>query len=161
MVHAAGLFHGAQKPLFVDGLLEKVDRALEDGVDRRVDVAVGREKDYGKDVFLDFQLMLQVGARGARHLEVEHETARHLRVVALEKGEGAVVGHALPALHLQKEGEGAAQGWIVVDDANERRLLQSFLRERHASFPPQRTVTTSFRAKRDFGRVALRSSLAR
>ena len=55
----------------------------------------------------------------------------------------------------------AAQGRIVVDDANERRLLQSFLRERHASFPPQRTVTTSFRAKRDFGRVALRSSLAR
>ena len=159
MVHAAGLFDGAQKAFLVDGLLQKIDRALEHGVDRRVDVAVGGEKDHGQDVFLDLQLMLQIRPRRARHLEVEHETARHLRVVLFEKGEGAVVGNALPALHLQKEGEGAPQGRIVVDDPNEGRLLQDFLRERHGG--PQRTVTTSFKAKRDFGREALRSSLAR
>ncbi len=92
-------------------------------LDGHLDVAVGAHEDDGQVIGQFDELLMELHAGEARHANVEDAAARHGGIVLLEKGLRARIGLHAPAFALDKILVGLAHAAVVVDDANERLLL--------------------------------------
>jgi hypothetical protein len=103
----------------VERLLEVVERAELDRLDRRVDAAVGRQQDHGQVRLVDRQRLQQADAVEVRHAQVgDHHVEGPLRrrLDAAESRRAVGLGVDLVALLPQQRPEDLAQVGFVVDE---------------------------------------------
>ena len=71
------------------------------------------------------ELRLKLHSGHAGHAVVKEQAARLSRIIHLEKGLRALIGHHLKASHAKQKGEALQLFRIVVDDPNEGILILS------------------------------------
>ena len=115
-----GASDGGQQFFRVDGVLQKVAGPLPHGVDRGVDVGVGREKNDRDAIGASAQLVKEFHAVHFRHMQIQNHAPVAARGVAREKGGSGIKKRDFVPFAGGHEFQGSAQRLVVVDDADER-----------------------------------------